>query len=65
MLNILSNISNDAKALKYITAFGYTDGSTIINKSGLEMQYLLVGMVFCVIGIVVAYIKYTKKDLRS
>ena len=65
MLNILSNISNDAKALKYITAFGYTDGSEIINNGGLEIRYLLVGMVFCIAGIVVAYIKYTKKDLRA
>ncbi len=65
ILNILSNISSDAQALKYITAFGYTDGSTIINNGGLEVRYLIVGMVFCVIGIVVAYVKYTKKDLRA
>lgn len=65
MLNIVSNISSDAKALKYITAFGYTDGAQIINNGKLEVPYLLVGMALCVLGIVIAYVKYTRKDLRS
>ncbi|MBP5493056.1 MAG: ABC transporter permease subunit [Clostridiales bacterium] len=65
MLNIISNISKDAVALKYVTAFGYTDGAQILNNGGLEVKYLAVGMALAVVGVVVAYVKYTKKDLRA
>ena len=41
-LNIVANISEDAKALKYIP-----------------------GMILMVIGIITAYVKYTRKDIQS
>ena len=50
--------------IKYISAFGYTECSDIINNHGIEVKYLLPGMVLMIIGIVCAYGKYTKKDLR-
>lgn len=65
MLNIVANISDQAKALKYITAFGYTDGAQILSDKALEYGYLAVGMVFCVVGVIAAYAVYTKKDLRA
>ena len=64
LLNIISNITTSAKFLKYITAFGYTDGADIIANGRLEMKYLIPGMVFMLAGITAAYIKYEKKDLR-
>lgn len=64
LLNIISNITSSAKFLKYITAFGYTDGADIIANGHLEMKYLIPGMVFMLAGITAAYIKYEKKDLR-
>ena len=64
-MNVISNLSADAKFLKYITPYGYTDGATIANSHRLEGKYILPGLCFMVIGIVLAYIKYTRKDIRS
>ncbi|MBQ6230616.1 MAG: ABC transporter permease subunit [Eubacterium sp.] len=64
-MNIISNITADAKALKYITPFGYTDGSFIVNSHSLEGKYIFPGMGFMIVGIVIAYVKYTKKDIRA
>jgi len=64
-LNIISNLSSDAKFLKYITPYGYTDGATIANSHTIEMKYMLPGIGFFVAGIIIAYIKYSKKDIRA
>ena len=63
-LNIVANISDSARFLKYITAFGYTETADIINNGKLEIRYLIPGMILMVAGISCAYVKYTKKDLR-
>ena len=63
MLNILSNITEDLKFLKYLTPFSYTDSADIISNNQITAKYLIVGAVFAVIGIVMAFIKYTKKDI--
>lgn len=64
-LNIVANISDDAKSLKYITPFGYTEGSDIINNKTLEINYLIPGMILMLVGIIVAFIYYRKKDINS
>ena len=64
LLNIVANISEDAKPLKYITPFGYTEGSDIINDAAIKIEYVIPGMIIMVIGIIAAYIKYTKKDIQ-
>ena len=61
--NILSNITEDLKFLKYFTPFSYTDSADIINNNEITFKYLIVGIVFAVIGIVLAFVKYTKKDI--
>lgn len=63
MTNILSNITKDLKLLKYLTPFSYTDSADIISNGHLTYKYLLVGATFAVIGIALAFIKYTKKDI--
>ena len=63
MTNILSNITKDLKVLKYLTPFSYTDSADIITYNEITFKYLIVGIVFAVIGIVLAFIKYTKKDI--
>ena len=62
-LNILSNLSEDAEAIKYVTPFGYTDGSGIVSNNALEIKYIIIGAVFTLIGIAVAYKKYLSKDI--
>jgi len=64
-MNIISNITSDAKFLKYITPFGYTDPSAIMNSSNIQTKYLLPGLLFLTAGIVIGYIKYLKKDIRA
>lgn len=64
-LNIIANISKDAEVLKYITPFGYTEASDIINEHALNSEYVVCGVAFMVIGIIVGYVKYSKKDIRA
>lgn len=63
-LNIISNLTEDAKFLKYITPFGYTDGADIIVNGCMEIKYLSVGLILTVIGIVTAFFLYGKKDIQ-
>lgn len=62
-LNIISNLTEDAKFLKYITPFGYTDGAAIITDGSIEINYLSVGLILTIIGILTAFWKYEKKDI--
>ncbi len=63
-VNLIANISESAKKLKYITPFSYTEGSDIINDRTLKISYVIPGMILMIAGVVAAYIKYTKKDLQ-
>lgn len=63
-LNIVSNLTEELEFLKFITPFGYTDGSYIIPEKALEIKYLTVGLVITAIGIATAYWRYTKKDIN-
>ena len=62
-MNILSNLSEDLKFIKYITPFGYADGAHIIPEGAIEIKYLSVGIAITAVGIVAAYLKYNKKDI--
>lgn len=62
-LNLIANISDSAKFLKYITPFGYTEGADIVSNASLDTGLVLLGMLYCVIGVVVAFMKYCKKDI--
>lgn len=62
-MNIVSNLTEDAELLKYITPYGYTDGGDIVNANGLEWKYVAVGAAFSIISITLAYLKYRKKDI--
>lgn len=62
-LNIIANLTEDAEFLKYLTPFGYTEGSDIISSGKIEIKYLSVGLLFTALGITAAFIKYRKKDI--
>jgi len=62
-LNLISNITESAEFLKYITPFGYANGTDIVTEVTLDGILILIGMVYAIVGIVVAYWKYTKKDI--
>ncbi len=63
-LNIVANLIDETKFLKYITPFGYTEGADIIANNTIHTGYLTVGMVVTVASIVIAFIKYAKKDIK-
>ncbi len=62
-LNIMANLSEDIEFLKFLTPFGYADGGHIITEGAVEIKYLTLGMIFAVISVVVAFKKYTSKDI--
>lgn len=62
-LNIISNLTEEAEFLKFITPFGYTEGADIIASNALSGKYLAVGMVLMVAGIALAFWRYGKKDI--
>lgn len=62
-LNIVANLTESAEFLKYITPFGYTDSADIIAEGRIEIKYLVVGIVFTIVGIVAAFWKYRRKDI--
>ena len=63
-MNLISNITEKAKGLKYITPFAYCDGSTVVTDLKIDAVKVAIGMVICAVGIVAAYVKYTKKDIH-
>ena len=62
-LNLISNITESAEFLKYLTPFAYTDGASIVANVELDGKLIAFGMVYAVAGIGLAYWKYTKKDI--
>ena len=64
-LNLIANIADVAEFLKYITPFGYCEGADMISSGSIDGIMVTVGMILCIVGIVTAYLKYTKKDIHS
>lgn len=62
-LNIIANIAESAEFLNYITPFGYANGSDIIANLSIDGVFMLLGLLYGAAGLVVAYIKYCKKDI--
>ena len=62
-LNLIANIAEVAKFLKYITPFGYCEGADIVSNGSLDSTMVAIGMAIGIAGISVAYLHYTKKDI--
>lgn len=63
-LNLIANIADVAEFLKYITPFGYCEGADIVSSGGLDITLVAIGAVIGIGGIILAYLKYTKKDIH-
>lgn len=63
-LNLLANIAEAAEFLKYITPFGYCEGSDLAARGSLDGTMTAIGVSMAIAGIVAAYLKYTGKDIR-
>lgn len=64
MINLISNITEKTEFLKYITPFGYCDGADIVTNGSLDVPMLSIGMAIGIVGIVCAYVRYTRKDIH-
>lgn len=62
-LNIVSNLMEELEFLKFVTPFGYTDSSYVINEGSIEFKYLLTGVSITALAIYLAFYKYEKKDI--
>ena len=63
-LNLIANIADVAELLKYITPFGYCDGADIVTNGRLDGGMVAIGAGIGSGGIMIAYLKYTKKDIH-
>lgn len=62
-LNLIANITDSAEFLRYITPFGYAEGSDIVTNVSLEWGLIALGMAYGAAGIAAAYMKYCRKDI--
>ncbi len=63
-LNLVANITEKAKFLKYVTPFGYCDGADIVNSVSLNGAMLTLGTALTIVGVSAAYLQYTRKDIH-
>ncbi len=63
-LNLIANIADVAEFLKYITPFGYCEGADIVSNGRLDGVMVAIGIAAGICGTVIAYLKYTKKDIH-
>ena len=63
-LNLIANIAPAAEFLKYITPFGYCEGADIVSNGRLDGTLVAIGAVMGIGGMVLAYWRYAKKDIR-
>ena len=63
-LNLIANIAGVAEFLKYITPFGYCEGAEIITNGSLNTTFVAIGAGIAIGGIMIAYLKYMKKDIH-
>lgn len=63
-LNLIANMTESVDFLKYITPFGYCEGSDIVSNGRLDFTMIVIGMLFAFAGIFAAYVKYRRKDIQ-
>ena len=63
-LNLIVNITEEVEFLKYITPFGYCEGADIVSSGSLDGTLVTIGAVIGIAGIIIAYLKYTGKDIH-
>ncbi|MBQ1411052.1 MAG: ABC transporter permease subunit [Oscillospiraceae bacterium] len=61
--NLISNLTESASFLKYFTPFAYCDGADIITEQRLDGGLMAIGAGACLLGILIAWYQYTRKDL--
>lgn len=63
-LNIIANLEESLEFVAKLTPFGYANSGYIIEHGKIELLPLILGIVFAGIGVGLAFVKYTKKDIK-
>lgn len=64
-LNIMAGLTEDAEFLRYLTPFGYTSGAEIVADKMIDPVMLVIGIAVSIISVVIAYTKYSRKDIAG
>lgn len=62
-LNLISNITDKAGFLKYVTPFGYCNAADIITDGHLDLSLIGIGLAITLLSIAAAYARYTRKGI--
>ncbi len=62
-LNIIANISDQAKVLRFITPFAYAEASKIVADARIDMELLGIGVLYGMIAVIVGIGYYRRKDI--
>ena len=63
-LNLIANLTESARFLRYITPFAYADGASIITNGTLEAELLLLGLLYAAAAVAFAFVHYERKDIH-
>ena len=64
-LNLIANITDKASFLKHVTPFGFCNGADIVADGKPDLPLIAVGMAIAAVFVLIAYLKYTRKDIHS
>lgn len=64
-LNLIGNIAEAARPLKYVTPFAFCDGADIVTSGTLDWPKVAIGAAFTAAGIATAYFRYGRKDIAA
>ena len=62
--NLIANVADSVRFLKWITPFGYCDGAEITASGSLEAGKILLGLGIGAVGVALAFFQYTRKDIH-
>lgn len=63
-MNIIANISDKAKFLKYFTPFGYADGADLVADGCLDFKLISLGLAIGLLFTVCGFVRYHSKNLQ-
>ena len=64
-LNLISNLTEKAEALRYITPFAYAEGTDIVTSLRLDVPLVLLGISVGILAAALGFIRYSRKDIAA
>lgn len=64
LLDLVANMTERARFLKYLTPFGYCDGAGILAARKLDGGLVTLGILLACAGAAAAYLLYCRKDIQ-